>query len=137
MEIVGVVSSAIAIEQLVASVLKLRKVVSAWRQAPVELKLLLEEAELINDLLAEVEAQRTQIYAVACPDSVWSRCIASCAKAADQLNAFANQMQKTTQTSTNLGRIRLVLGKDKIDGLRSGLERAKATLMLAQQFLLR
>lgn len=136
-EVLGVLSSAIALQQLAASVVKLRNAVSAIKRAPDDLQLLLEEAELINDLLIEVEAQHKQIYAVACPAPVWSRCLRSCIKAADRLNSFAKELEVKARKSKNLGRLCVVFNKDTIDDLRTGLDRAKNTLILAQQFYLK
>ena len=131
-EVLGVIASGIAIEQFAASVLKLRRLCSAARNAPEDVKRLAEELDVIAALLVEVD-QRQQLVHTASSAATWDRCVLACKNAAQASEHVIKELEKKIRIGPTLGGIRVAFKKDVIVELKSRLERAKSTLMLAQQ----
>lgn len=64
-EVLGIIASGIAVEQFADSVVKLKWLCSAFRNAPEDVKQLAEELNIIAALLVEVNGQRQQPYRTA------------------------------------------------------------------------
>jgi hypothetical protein len=61
-EVLGIIASGIAIEKFAESVVKLKRLCCAFRNAPEDIKQLAEELNIIAALLVEVDGQRQQPY---------------------------------------------------------------------------
>jgi hypothetical protein len=57
-----IIASGIAVEQFAKSVVKLKRLCSAFRNAPEDVKQLAEDLDIIAALLAEVDDQHQQSY---------------------------------------------------------------------------
>jgi hypothetical protein len=132
-EVLGVIASGIAVEQFAASVLKLRRLCSAVRNAPEDVKQLAEELDVIAALLVEVDGQRQQLVHTASSAATWDRCVFACKNAAQASEHVIKELEKKIRIGPTLGGIRVAFKKEAIVELKSRLERAKSTLMLAQQ----
>ena len=132
-EVLGVIASGIAVEQFAESVLKLKRLCSAVRNAPEEVKLLAEELDVIAALLVEVDGQRQQPYHTASSATTWDRCVIACKNARNASEDVIKELEKKLKTNRTLGGIRVAFKKEAIVELKSRLERAKSTLVLAQQ----
>jgi hypothetical protein len=136
-EVLGIIASGIAVEQFTESVLKLKRLCSAVRNAPDDVKNLAEELDAITALLVEVDGQRQQPYHTAASAATWDRCVLTCKNAGKASEDVIKELEKKLKTNRTLGGIRVAFKKETIAELKSRLERAKSTLVLAQQTYLR
>jgi hypothetical protein len=136
-EVLGIIASGIAVEQFAESVLKLKRLCSAFRNAPEDVTQLAEELDVIAALLVEVDGQRQQPYYTASSATTWERCVLACKNAGKASEGVIKVLEKQLKTNRTLGGIRVAFKKEAIAELRSRLERAKSTLVLAQQTYLR
>ena len=105
--------------------MKLKRLCSVFRNAQEDVKQLAEELDITAALLVEVDGQRQQPYHLG---EVCSRLQNS--------EGVIKALEKQLKTNRTVGGIRVAF-KEAIAELRSRLERAKSTLMLAQRIYLK
>ena len=97
-ELVGVVASGISIAtlaaQIASSVIKLKGYWSELKEAPEDIRLLIEEVEDVQLVLADIEEDRrcNPISQTASGSISASRCLERCKKGADLLKNLADEL---------------------------------------------
>lgn len=128
---VGVVSLAI---QLADSIKKLRDFCDLVKEAPGEVRLALDEVELLSYVLQDIE-QGLQGNG-ACSSSVdvaVTRSIRFCQTANGALKLLAEELHNEMASKKRWASLKAASKSDRLVKLRCQLERAKTTLMLANQ----
>ena len=117
---IGIVSLAL---QVGDCVVRLKSFWAAVKEAPEEIKQLIEEIETLSVVLAEFEGDQ--------PSN--SRCLVLCRKALTILFEVVKEVETGIGEKKKRGSVKAVLKRDKIDKLRERLARAQALLMLSSQ----
>jgi hypothetical protein len=146
-ELVGVVASGISIGtlavQIASSIVKLKDYWSQIKEAPEDIRLLLEEIDDLYLLLHGIEDDRAQnpISNSLLDQVSATRCIEHCKRVADRLNDLVYDLEKDITGRKGLKKkwasTKAVLEKAKIDRYKSRLETAVKLLSLAYQIYTR
>jgi hypothetical protein len=121
-EVLGIIASGIAVEQFAESVLKLKRLCSAFKNAPEDVTQLAEELDVIAALLVEVDGQRQQPYHTASSVTTWEGCVLACKNAGKASEGVIKVLETQLKTNRTLGGIRVAFKKEAIAELRSRLE---------------
>lgn len=146
--IIGVVASGITIgalaAQITSSTIKLKSYWSQVQNAPEEIQDLIEDAELLSHILAEIEddQRRNPISNLILDTTSTSRCLSYCKEGADQLKVLTDELNRDLDASTGklrkeLASAKVVFKKEKIERYRARLERAVRRLSLSHQMYTR
>ncbi|KAL9114818.1 MAG: hypothetical protein Q9187_007399, partial [Circinaria calcarea] len=140
-EVVGVVASGISIATLAAqianSVTKLKSYWDELKEAPEDIRLLIEEIEDLNLLLYDVEddQRRNAMSSKLLDNTSASRCLEHCKRGADSLKELTDDLATDLNGPDKLRRkwasAKVVLKKDKIEKYKARLERAIRLLSLS------
>lgn len=128
----GIIASSIAIGKLVCD---LQQKCRAFRDAPTEIKSLLDESRLVNDQLRLISQQQIQIGSYILPNAEWASCRKFCQETADELNELLSKLSRSLDKDRWRGSLRTLIREEEINRRKRKLERAKSSLMLAQQSL--
>jgi len=128
---VGIASLAI---QLGNSILKLKSFCDAVKNAPEEIRHLIEEIETLSLVLSESESSEQPGLQVR-PDST-SRCLQFCQKATSILRSVVKDVEAEIERRGRFGRVKAVLKRDAIEKLRGRLMTAQSMLLLSNQMYL-
>ncbi len=132
-EILGVLGGVTASSEIAESLMGLKKLCSTVRDADRKLELILEEIESINRILQAIEALQSQLFPFVRRPSGWEDCQKSCEAVASELCDVILDLQHRIEQCRLFGSIRYALREDKVEALLTRLERAKSTVILAQQ----
>ena len=142
-EIVGVIASGISIGtlavQITSSIAKLKDCWSQIKEAPEDIRMLVEEIEDLHLLLCDIENDRAQNpMSSALLDKVSAaRCIEHCKRGANRLKELVDDLENEIYRRSGLKRkwasTKAVLEKTKIEKYKSRLENAVRLLSLAYQ----
>jgi hypothetical protein len=135
--VVGGVASGVSLAsfalQLLDTVVKLRRLWADIKVAPEEVIELLSEIEVLAGLLGTIKDVHTPMPGNAMFDAIFNRCFSLCEQGARNLERLARDLEKLIKQKRTMGAFRVVLKKDVVADHRSRLERAKTSLLLAQQ----
>lgn len=137
-EALGIAASGIGIASLAIQVgdciLKLKRFCDAVKNAPEEIKHLIEEIETLSLDLSESEGiEHPGLYVR--PDSK-SRCFKFCQKATSILSGVVKDLEADIKNRRRVGSVKAVLKKHTIEKLRERLMAAQSMLMLSSQMYL-
>jgi hypothetical protein len=125
----GVASFAI---QVGDSIMKLKNLWDAVKEAPADIKCLLEEIEILSLVLREVEPiHNSNERPVNSPSG--TRCLELCRRTADILESVAKDLDDETRRKKRMGGIKAVLKNESINKLRDRLRSAQTMLLLSNQ----
>jgi hypothetical protein len=127
---VGLASLAV---QLVDSAIKLRCLWTDVKDAPEEVINLVHEIEVLGRLLGTIKAVHASVPGNAMFDAIFDQCCTLCEQGARNLESVARDLETLIKQKRTMGALRVVLKKDVVAEHRSRLERAKTSLLLAQQ----
>ena len=142
-EAVGLAASGIAIgtlaAQIASSVIKLKSFYDQVKDAPEDLRDLIEELEILQDVIADIEHDQEQnpISSLLLDSVSNSKCLQLCRRGASQLRELTNQLngeleaQKGVRKKWVSGKV--IFKKDKINKYKVRLEYAIRLLILSQQ----
>ena len=142
-EVLGVVASAISISTLAVQILdSVTKLKSYWdqvREAPEDIKLLLEEIGDLQLVLSEIDEDqhRNPGSGVILSSGSASKCLSLCKRGADTLKQLADglgaDLESPSRLKKNWASAKVALKKDKIEKYKLRLESAMRLLHLSQQ----
>ena len=125
----GVASFAI---QVGDSIMKLKNLWDAFKEAPADIKCLLEEIEILSLVLREVEPiYNSNERSVNYPSG--TRCLELCRRSADILESVAKDLDNETRRRKRMGGIKAVLKNESIHKFRDRLRSAQTMLLLSNQ----
>ena len=114
--------------------MKLKSFCDAVKNAPEEIRHLIEEIETLSLVLSESESSEQPGLQVR-PDST-SRCLQFCQKATSILSGLVKDVEVEIQKRGVIGSVKAVLKRDAIEKLRERLMTAQSMLMLSNQLYL-
>lgn len=126
----GVASLAIQIED---SVMKLKDFWNAVKEAPEEVKYLIEEIETLSLVLSEIRANgddddKTRVSSVSL-----KMCLDLCQRGAEILGTVVREAEQEIVKKRRIGSLKMVLKKGLVDKLRDRLKTVQLMLMLSNQ----
>ena len=125
----GVASFAI---QVGDSVMKLKNLWDAFKEAPADIKCLLEEIEILSLVLREVEQiHNSNERSVNYPSG--TRCLELCRRSADILESVVKDLDNDTRRKKRMGGIKAVLKNESINKFCDRLRSAQTMLLLSNQ----
>jgi len=143
-EVLGVLASGISVgtlaAQIVNSVTKLKSYWDEIKEAPEDIKLLIEEIEDLQLLLTEMEEDQrgNPMSSMILDSSSASKCLSLCKRGADTLKLLVEDLGADIEAPARLKRkwasAKVVLKKDKIEKYKSRLGSAIRLLSLSHQY---
>ncbi|KAI9743630.1 MAG: hypothetical protein M1818_002946 [Claussenomyces sp. TS43310] len=129
---VGVASLAI---QITDSIRKLKGFCSLVKDTPEEVRLAIEEVEILSEVLTDIE-RGAQDGSARLPSirSAVTRSIQLCRVSNDGLRTLAQDLSANSGDGKRWPTIKAALNRDKLERFRGRLESAKTTLLLANQY---
>lgn len=135
--VVGVVASGVSLAsfalQLLDTAVRLRRLWSDIKDAPEEVIYLLTEIEVLARILGTIKEVHTPAPGNDMYDAVFHQCLSLCEQSARAMERLARDLEKLITQKRTMGAFKVVLRKDIVADHRSRLERAKTSLLLAQQ----
>jgi hypothetical protein len=106
---------------------QIKRFLDTVKSAPLEVRELLEEIEILNETLLDLEGQNSQFV----DDRIIRRCESHCRRAAQLIAELLNELQAKIGKRKTRGSIAFALKKGDIDQIFGRLEIIKSTLGLA------
>jgi hypothetical protein len=135
--VVGIIARGVSLAsfalQLLESAVKLRRLWTDIKDAPEEVIDLLSEIEVLARILGTIKDVHVPMPGNTTFDAVFNQCYTLCEQGARNLERLAKDLEKLITQKRSMGAFRVVLKKDVVADHRSRLERAKTSLLLAQQ----
>jgi hypothetical protein len=125
----GVASFAI---QVGDSIMKLKNLWDAIKEAPADIKCLMEEIETLSLVLREMEPIHNSNERSVNSTS-GTRCLELCRRSADILESVAKDLDDETRRKKRMGGIKTVLKNESINKFRDRLRSAQMMLLLSNQ----
>jgi hypothetical protein len=137
-EVFGVISGGLSVVsvvvQLADSIKKLRDFCDLVKEAPDEIRLVLDEVEALSYFLQEIEctANDSNGY-LSNIEAAVQRSMRLCQVGSDSLSSLAADLQSAMASKKRWASLKAALKNEKLMKLRVQLEGSKTTLMLANQ----
>jgi len=139
-EILGAVAAGIGIASFVIqigdSVAKLKGFIGLMKEAPTELRSLIERVENLNKLLDFIAAQTRQMQIPDVQSTIVDNIFQDYYKTALRLATIARDLEKEVAAHITKGRVKFAMKKQALDSLKTRLEEEKTTVLLSYQFCL-
>lgn len=120
--------------QIGESILKLKDFWGRVKDAPEDVRYLLDEMETLKLLLSDLSILESEIVvAPSAPSSSLSSCFVFCQRGADLLQTLLQDLNKQIVERKIMGGVKAVLKKGTIDKLRDRLRSAQGMLMISYQ----
>lgn len=142
-ELLAVVASGISVAQLAgqiaSSVLKLKSYLDQIKEAPEDIRNLIEEIEVVLLLLTEVEQDQAQQPTLVRRPVPALRCLDNCKKAVESLRSGVDELgadiegAKFPKKNNRWASVKMVWKRERIEKYRSNLATALSLLNLAYQ----
>jgi len=136
-ELLGVVASGISVAslaiQVVDSVLKLRECWDAIKNAPEDIRYLIDEIETLSLILSDVGNNETQGDLPLIGQESAKRSLELCQKGSDILHEVVKGLDDQIGKGKKIGGFKAILKKGTIERLRDRLRSAQFMLMLSNQ----
>ena len=140
-EIIGVVASGISIGTLAVQIVGcVQKILDLWstvKDAPENIRSLLEEIELLGNILSEIDSEKTWQTQTPSPRPAVVKTIEYCQEAADCISHVTKVLSEGLSSTSGRRRywiaIKTVMKEKNLMRCLSRLERAKSLLNLAFQ----
>ncbi|TVY13607.1 hypothetical protein LARI1_G008209 [Lachnellula arida] len=133
----GVAASAISVASIAIqvgdSIIKLKDFWNHVKEAPEEIKLLIEEIETLGSVLSGVESSKARDDPPHLEPAFASRCLELCRKGAGILEAVVKEADEEIRKRKRVGGVKAVLKKGTIERLKERLRSAQLMLMLSNQ----
>ncbi len=138
-EILGVVSSGIAVAQLASSIatsiIALKSYFKQIKDAPAELQNLVEEIESLNVILSHIAADQSGTGIV--DNLCMQRSLELCKKGVKELSECVEELRRKVEGKSRfqrqVGKVKVVLKKEEVKGLKRRMKSAVRLLSLAYQ----
>lgn len=131
-EVISVIASSIAIAKLVRD---LQRKCGAIRDAPKEVQSLLDDSNYLNNVLSAIAQQLNEINSYVLANAKWSSCHLFCRQTAEELNNLLTKVSQDINKHRWRSSVQFAFYNEGISRRRKDSEKAKPTLMLAQQSL--
>ena len=122
--------------QIGDSIMRLKSFWDSVKDAPEEIKHLIEEIETLSSVLSDFETTKSNQPEPEIGTESRSRCIQFCRKAVGILDVVVRHAEAGIQKRRNAGSMKAVLKKEEIAKLRERLRTAQSMLMLCNQVYL-
>ncbi|TVY91039.1 hypothetical protein LAWI1_G003473 [Lachnellula willkommii] len=133
----GVTASAISVASIAIqvgdSIIKLKDFWNHVKEAPEEIKWLIEEIETLSFVLSGVESSKARDDPPHLEPAFASRCLELCRKGAGILEAVVKEADEEIRKRKRVGGVKAVLKKGMIERLKERLRSAQLMLMLSNQ----
>jgi hypothetical protein len=138
-EILGVISSGVAVAQLASSVttsiIALKGYFEQIKDAPIELQSLVEEIESVNLILSHIAADQSRTRLV--DNLCMQRSLELCEKGVKELSESVEELRRKVEGKSKfqrqVGKVKVMLKKEEIKGLKRRMKSAVRLLSLAYQ----
>lgn len=136
-EILGIVTGGFGVAsfaiRIVESALKLKEYYMAIKDAPDDVRYLIDEIETLSLIIADIgnNERQSDLPSVASQSS--QKCFELCQKASLILEAVVRELDETIAKRKKIGGVKAVLKKGTIDTLRDRLRSAHFMMMLSNQ----
>jgi hypothetical protein len=136
-EMLGVVAGGMGIASLAIQigdgVTKLRDFCNAVKEAPEEVKYLVEEIETLSIVLSEIGASGNEEEMAQIGAASLKKCLDLCRRGAEVLCTVVRQAEQEIAKTKRIGSVKMVLKKGLLDMLRDRLKTVQFMLMLSNQ----
>jgi hypothetical protein len=126
----GIASLAI---QIGNSIMKLKDLWNAVKEAPEEVKYLIEEIGTLSLVLSEMGASWNEDDGGQIGSAASKKCVDLCRKGADILGTVVREAEQEIAKRRRIGSVKMVLKKGLLDTLRDRLKTVQFMLMLSNQ----
>jgi hypothetical protein len=130
-ELLGVISGGLGIVSCALEVsdkiIQIKRFLDAVKTAPIEIRLQLEEIELLNEILLDFDAQNPAAF----DDRISRRCAQHCRRATELVSELLDDIQSKIGKRKTLGAIEFALKRHDLERLLRRLESIKSTLSMA------
>jgi len=130
---VSVISIASIAIQIGDSLIKLKSFWDHVKEAPSEIRWLIEEIETLNIALSEIEPSKAQNGLPPLEPAFSTRCLELCRKGASILEVVVKEADEEIQKGKKVGSIKVMLKKGKMEVLKERLRNAQLMLILSNQ----
>jgi hypothetical protein len=134
----GIAASGIGIASLALQVgdcvVRLKGFWDAVKDAPEEIKHLIEEIETLSSVLSDFETGEQPELNLGCEST--SRCLQFCKTAAEILDSVVKDVEANIRRRKRVGSVKAVLKREVIEKLRERLMTAQSMLMLSNNVYL-
>jgi hypothetical protein len=127
---VGIASLAI---QVGNSIIKLKNFWDRVKEAPVEIRHIIEELETLSLVLSEIGVDDDDGEIGGVSSSSQAKCVELCEKGTNILGTIVAELEQEIGRKKWTGSFKAVLKKGMVDGLRDRLRSAQFMLMLSNQ----
>jgi hypothetical protein len=132
---IGTISGVLGIAsfgiQIADSVVKLKSFLDAFREAPQDIKDLLDETERYGGLLSRVCIASSQDEKFNVSSAYVQDCLGRCVREANALQLLAWELDAEISKRSTIGTFKYLMKKEKIEKMRNRLERASAMFKFA------
>lgn len=139
-ELFGLIASGVGITslaiQISSSILQLKSFCDLIKDAPEEIRYLIEEMEVLGLIVSDIEATISSNQQVSIPvldSGAAARCLGLCKRGVDALEAAVRDLAAELEKGKKRGGLKRALRKDTTDKLRERLKNAQTLLVLSQQ----
>ena len=136
-EMLGIVASGMGIASLAIqigdSLIKLKDFWDAVKEAPEEVKYLIEEIETLSLVLSEIDANANEDDMVQIGSAASRKCLDLCRRGAAVLGTVVGQAEQEIAKKRRIGSVKMVLKKGLVDTLKDRLKTVQLMLMLSHQ----
>lgn len=136
-EMLGIVASGMGIASLAIqigdNVIKLRDFLNAVKEAPEEVKYLIEEIETLSLVLSEIGTDRNEDATGQIESVASKKCLDLCRRGAEVLSTVVREAEQEVSKRRRVGSVKMVLKKGVLDKLRDRLRTVQFMLMLSNQ----
>jgi hypothetical protein len=134
-ELLGAVAGGIGIASFVIqigdSLVKLKRFKDSIRDAPEELRCLIQNLEDLSKILESIGTRAQQCQIPDGEDDIIDKSLIDCHGAARNIYQVAKEIEQIIVASGRKGRVKFAIKKQIMESLRSRLEEAKATVLLS------
>lgn len=131
--VVGIVSLT---GQIGAGLLKIKAFADAIRDAPDEIRMMVNRMQYLNMVLLEVQAGLRSEVLNKVPSSSAQLCLNNCVESAKLLNRVVKDLEGEIAKRKLMGAFKWMMKQGYINRLQSGLDTASSMMILSQQTLM-
>jgi hypothetical protein len=132
---IGTISGVLGIAsfgiQIADSVVKLKSFLDAFREAPLDIKDLLDEIERYGGLLSRVCISSSQDEKFNVSSAYVQDCLDRCVREANALQFLASELDAEISKRNTIGAFKYLMRKERIEKMRNRLEGASALFKFA------
>ncbi|RDW65566.1 hypothetical protein BP5796_10258 [Coleophoma crateriformis] len=135
-EVVATVASVLGIAgfavQIAQTALRMKTLLDAIKDAPKDIKAMVDEMEVFSQVLSEIQIQTVAQRVPVVDSNVVERCTRACKQATENLSAALYILEKGIRKSSIFGGLKMKLKEGSLNGMRRQLDGATRSLNMAR-----